>query len=233
LYFAGTVMQYRDLHKTMSNVLHGFRFNVLSLSRILDCRYEGAAWPSRRLPLSPEAIADAVIRRVSSNAGLMHQPGFLCDVLEVDERQGAARYHECLAVDYVRESEFGQLPHYYVITMEYGHFNGAVFDFDREPDPAKAYNDAYLHPRIRCFRGGEPADEHHMSESLENDWRPGEHPGERPLIRQIDFRGQEDPSKYNEAHRRELVKFLARTLAPEPVRDEARTSPPLRGGRTR
>ncbi|MBW3600623.1 MAG: NAD(P)-binding domain-containing protein, partial [Planctomycetes bacterium] len=130
LYFAGTVMQYRDLHKTMSNVLHGFRFNLLSLSRILACRYEAAPWPSRRLPLRPEAMADAIIRRVSSSAGLMHQPGFLCDVLVVDERQEAAHYHESLAVDYVRESEFGRLPHYYVVTMEYGHFNGATFNYE-------------------------------------------------------------------------------------------------------
>lgn len=209
LYYAGTIMQVRDLKKTMSNVLHGFRFNILSLSNILAERYEKAKWPCQELPLCADTIAKKIIERSSSDAGLMHQPGFLCDVLVIDEERGVAEYFNTLAREYVRDFRFGGDRHYYTISMEYGHFDGNVFDFDREPDPAKAYNDAYLHPRIRHFHGDQLVNEHHISESLENDWRIGQHPGERPLILEMGFIGQEDATQFQQTHHQKLSEYLA------------------------
>ncbi len=206
VYYAGTLMQMRDLHKTMSNVLHGFRFNVKSLASILETRYEDASWPSTRLERTAEAIADKIIERVSTNAGLMHQPGFLCDVLVVDEDD--VRYYDTVAVDYAHESDFGQSPHYYTITMEYGDTLDEILCVHREPDPNKAYNDFYLHPRIQRFSCGQQLAEHHISESLENEWRLDEHPGERPLIRKIDFQGQKNPARFQQTHRDQLIAFL-------------------------
>ncbi len=54
LYYAGTITQIRDKKKTMSNVVHGFRFNVQSLNRILATRHEGATWPSEEISLDPK-----------------------------------------------------------------------------------------------------------------------------------------------------------------------------------
>ncbi|MEM6798402.1 MAG: NAD(P)-binding domain-containing protein [Planctomycetota bacterium] len=215
VYYAGTLMQMRDLHKTMSNVLHGFRFNVKSLASILEHRYEGAEWPGERLPRDAEAIADKVIERVSTNAGLMHQPGFLSDVLVIDDHD--ARYYDTVSVDYVHDSHFGRNPHYYTITMEYGDTLDEVLCVHREPDPNKAYNDFYLHPRIQRFAGGEKLAEHHISESLENEWRLEQHPGEKPLIRQISFHGQEDDTQYQRTHRDQLVAFFHAQLAGGPT----------------
>lgn len=211
LYYAGTVMQMRDHHKTMSNVLHGFRFNVQSLAKILEERYEDQQWPAVKLPRCAEAMADKVIQRVSTNAGLMHQPGFLSDVMTVTK--DAVYYQEILAVDYVHESRFGSDAHYYTITMEYGDTLDDLLSVNREPDPEKAYNDFYLHPRIQRFCGEHQLAEHHIAESLENEWRLEDHPGEKPLIRSIDFHGQEDSTKYQQTHREKLVAFFEKQLA--------------------
>ena len=218
LFYAGTIMQIRDLKKTMSNVLHGFRFNVQCLSRIVQERVEpNYEWPCDRLPMDPEAVASKIIHRVSTNAGLMHQPGFLCDVFVV--KQDRVEYYDVMPVEYVADSRFGEYDHYYVVTMEYGEFEGDPFAEHREPDAAKAYKDAYLHPRIRRFCRGELVDEHHISESLENDWRLDDHLGAKPLIRQMDFIGQADATQFQQTHRTELIKYLQNTL----VADTAET----------
>lgn len=211
IYFAGTLMQMRDFHKTMSNVLHGFRFNILNLSRILQKELIAEyAWPFEALERTAEAVAEKIIQRVSHNAGLMHQPGFLSDVIVV--RSEIVEYYDILAVDYVRDSKFSSAHHYYVVTMEYGEFKEDVFAEHRVPDSSKAYDDAYLHPRIQRFERREQVGEHHMSESLENDWRVDEFLGERQLIRQMAFVNQKDASKYQQAHRAGLVNFLMQWL---------------------
>lgn len=210
IYYAGTLMQMRDQHKTMSNVLHGFRFNVKSLASHFEERYEGQVWPSQRLPRTAEAMAEKVSQRVSTNAGLMHQPGFLSDVMVVEEDEVV--YYETLAVDYIRDSRFGKHPHYYIITMEYGDTIDDLLAVNREPDPNKAYNDFYLHPRVQAFHGDEHVGEHHIAESLENEWRLTEHPGERPLIRKIDFHGQDDSAKFQQTHRDKLIEFFQNQL---------------------
>ncbi len=213
VFYAGTITQIRDLKKTMSSVLHGFRFNTAALFNIIAERYMGAPLPADHFSATAEKIADKITAQVSSAAGLMHQPGFLGDCLVVDDETGEARYHENLAVDYILDSDLSGNAHYYIVTMEYGEFDGDIFNKHRVPDAAKGYDDAYLHPRIRRMCRGRLLAEHHISESLENDWRVGEHPGERPLIRAIDFIGQADPTDYQRTHRDQLLCFLNQQLA--------------------
>ena len=212
VFYAGTITQIRDLKKTMSSVLHGFRFNCKSLFNIVAERVHGVPWAADTFDANADLIAEKITKRVSSAAGLMHQPGFLGDCLVIDEKTGKAHYHETVAVDYIQDSEFANNDHYYIITMEYGDFEGNLFSLEREPHPEKAYNDAYLHPRIRRMYRGEMISQHHISESLENDWRVGEHPGERPLIQALEFIGQDDPTQFQQTHRKHLVQFLDQNL---------------------
>jgi len=208
LFYAGTITQSRDYQKTMSSVLHGFRSNVQALFDILEEKYYHAPIPSTTLPLTASAIADRIIGRVSRNPGMMHQPGFLGDFISIDPRDEVARYHNHItSVDYALEHWVSEELSI-VVTMEYGHFDGDIFGKEREPDPKKAYDDAYLHPRIRCFEHGRLVAEHHMSESLENDWRPGEHPGKRALIRKFELKGGRDATRFNHIHRQHLIRFL-------------------------
>ena len=45
LYFAGTLMQVRDYKKSTGGFIHGFRYGVRSLHRMLEKKYCGQDWP--------------------------------------------------------------------------------------------------------------------------------------------------------------------------------------------
>jgi thioredoxin reductase len=50
LYFAGTLMQVRDFKRSTGGFIHGFRYGVRALHRMLERKYHGAVWPHARLP---------------------------------------------------------------------------------------------------------------------------------------------------------------------------------------
>ncbi|ODS22990.1 hypothetical protein AB835_11135 [Candidatus Endobugula sertula] len=210
LYYAGTITQSRDFHKTMSNVIHGFRFNTKVLSHLLLDKYTEENWPYVTLPMNSHAVCNKIIDRVSSSPALMHQPGFLGDLIVVDKR--IVKYYEDMSVDHITNSSFSTNAHYYVITMEYGEANGNIFAVDREPDPTKALNDFYLHPRIQRFNHGKQLHQYHMSEHLENDWRVGKHPGKSALIKSLDYIGNDNPEKFDDYNRSLLLDYLEKSL---------------------
>ncbi|WP_433336687.1 NAD(P)-binding domain-containing protein [Spirillospora sp. CA-294931] len=174
LYFAGTITQSRDFKRGTSGFIHGFRYGVRALHRIVENRYHGAEWPSRELAATPEALAAAVIERVNRTSALWQQFGLLGDVVVPDGR-GAARYLEELPVDLDPP-----LPHEagsFAVTLEYGPEHDQVDPFDigvgriRQSDAARAAEGHYLHPVVR-YRppGGGPPVVHHVTENLENEW---------------------------------------------------------------
>ena len=81
LYFAGTLMQERDFKKSTSGFIHGFRYAVRALSRILDERHHNRPWPYTLLDSDPSALADAVMARVNRSSALWQQFGVLGDLL--------------------------------------------------------------------------------------------------------------------------------------------------------
>lgn len=170
LYFAGTLMQACDYRKTMSGFIHGFRHNVASLSHLFEAKYHGVAWPSQEVEATPEAVLQQVIKCVNRSSGIFLQPGFLADVVIVDEAQGVARHYHDVRRDHIHQSDFGRHEHYYTITLEYGRFQGDPFSVERDPDPEKAHEAAYLHPVIRRFRCHEQVAEHHIHDDLESEW---------------------------------------------------------------
>ena len=50
LYFAGTLMQVRDFKKSTSGFIHGFRYGVRALHRMLERKYHGVEWPHTGSP---------------------------------------------------------------------------------------------------------------------------------------------------------------------------------------
>lgn len=170
MYFAGTIMQACDYKKTMSGFIHGFRHNVRALSWILEERYEQQVWPHATFPATQDEVVSQIIDRVNRGAGIFQQPGFLCDVLVVDEQEGVGRYFEEVRLDHVPESFLAQEDHYYVISLEYGRHPGNIFNVERDPDPFAGDQAFYLHPIIRRYRGGELVTEHHINDDLENEW---------------------------------------------------------------
>src|SRR6202022_3976197 len=119
LYFAGTLMQVRDYKKSTSGFIHGFRYGVRALHRMLERKYHGNCWPHARLPADPKALSEAVIARVNRSSALWQQNAFLCDLIVVAPDQGAAYYEE-LPIAYVHQSDFGAEESYFTISLEYG-----------------------------------------------------------------------------------------------------------------
>ncbi len=174
LYFAGTLTQQRDFKKSTNGFIHGFRYGVRALHRILGARHHDQPWPARRLDPAPEAITDAIIARINVSSGLWQQFAVLADVVTISGDD--ALYHEEVPVAYVHDGGLGPEPFAFVTTLEYGPEHDQVDPFDitvprvAENDPATAADAAYLHPVVRVHRGGQVVAVHHLAENLENHW---------------------------------------------------------------
>jgi thioredoxin reductase/MFS family permease len=172
LYFAGTLMQVRDFKRSTGGFIHGFRYGVRALHRMLERKYHGVEWPHQLLPADPRALADAVTTRVNRTSALWQQFGFLCDLITLGP-DGTARHYEELPVDYVLANHTGD---YFTVTLEYGPDHDRFDPFDisvgriAQSDAEAAAKGRYLHPVVRAYRLGELVAEHHVTENLENEW---------------------------------------------------------------
>src|SRR6516164_8841945 len=174
LYFAGTLMQVRDFKKSTSGFIHGFRYGVRTLHRILEQKYHHVEWPHRDLARDPRALMEAVIERVNRTSALWQQFGILSDLIVIPDHQDA-HYYEELPTDYVRESHFGSAARYFTITLEYGPDHDQVDPFDisigrvAQDDSERSHQARYLHPVVRFYRRNQFIAEHHVAENLENE----------------------------------------------------------------
>lgn len=169
LYFAGALMHMRDFKKTTSGFIHGFRYNVRTLVRLLEARHHGRPFPRRAVAPTVQGLTAAVLERVNGSSALWQQFGFLGDVIVVPE-EGDAEYIEQLPVDYVHDGALGRGQHYYVVTLEFGKIDGDPFAVERNPNPEFASGSTFLHPVVRRFRGSELLSEVHLIEHLYADW---------------------------------------------------------------
>jgi thioredoxin reductase len=188
LYVAGTITQPRDFRHGTSGFIHGFRYGVRALHKILQLRYHQVPWPSVAVPGTAEAITEAVLARVNRTSALYQQFGVLGDVVLLAD-SGDARYLEEVPVDFVHDGGLGESAEgadVLVITLEYGPDHDQVDPFDvsvarvAQDDAERAFDAAYLHPVIRLYRDGALVATHHVAENLENEW---DRPAHRdPLI---------------------------------------------------
>ncbi|MEN3614303.1 NAD(P)-binding domain-containing protein [Plantactinospora sp. ZYX-F-223] len=175
LYFAGTLTQQRDFKRSTSGFIHGFRYGVRALHRILNSRYHQVGWPAVELAATPEAITDAIIARINRSSALWQQFGVLGDVVTV--RGDSAYFHEEVPVAYLADGGLGPgSSSAFAVTLEYGADHDAVDPFDvsiprvAENDPHAAHRASYLHPVVRHYRDGTVRAVHHLAENLENQW---------------------------------------------------------------
>ncbi len=168
MYFIGGAMQGND-RKSASGFLHGFRYNVQTLARLLESKYEGVGYPCVRMAAFVwDEFADYVYRRVSTSAALFQLFGTLCDLIVVDDDQVTV-YPE-LPVRYADSIEVGD-GHAFVLTLEFGfeRYRESSLAFTGPSDPNTPSCAAFLHPVIRYRRHG-AADEFHFGDSLLVRW---------------------------------------------------------------
>ena len=179
LYFVGTLMQVRDFKKSTSGFIHGFRYGVRALHRILERKYHDVPLPHRRLAVAPPTLMEAVIARVNRTSALWQLFGFLADVVVVDRHEG--RYYEELPLEYVHDSELASANDYFTVSLEYGPNHDQHDPFDvgvgriGQGEVDRVGESRYLHPVVRHFRRGVLAAEHHVTENLENEWTGAVH----------------------------------------------------------
>jgi len=176
MFFVGTISQMRDFKKQMSGFVHGFRYNVRTLSRMLEQRFHGVQYPERAVNLSPNVISEQILARINRSSGLWQQPGFLCDTIVVDRQRGTARYVEELSLDSVKIAF--QDAEYFTSTLEFGttKFDNpfAVTRIARD-SITQADNSNFIHPVVRHFKDGQLVSEHHVIEDLAAEWVEPEH----------------------------------------------------------
>ena len=153
LYFAGALAQANGLEKHPSGLVHGFRYNVRALFRMLETKHHRRDWPAYEIEPTPEGLVEATFVRLNRASALWQLPGFLHDVIVVDEDWNAARYLEEMPLAYLRQGELGQSSHYYTISLERGEG---------------------LHPVVRRWSGGQLISEKHLPEDLFGEWKKPE-----------------------------------------------------------
>ncbi|KAF4408009.1 NAD(P)-binding domain-containing protein [Streptomyces lycii] len=178
LYFAGTLTQGRDFRKATTGFIHGFRYSVRALYRVLRQRHDGVPWPVTELGDATERAVDAVITRVNRSSALWQQFGVLGDLLLLAP-DGSMAYAEEVPVGHVPEAvdagDFGPVDAHAVITLEYGADHDRVDPFDvsagrKSQQDVAGLDGRYLHPVVRWYRHGAFTAEHHLTENLENEW---------------------------------------------------------------
>ncbi len=173
LYFIGTLSQARDYKKTASGFIHGFRYNVEALHKILNAKYYNQPLNGLSIECDPELLTYAMIERINQSSSIWQQFGFMCDVVIISEDNKIATYYESLPVDYVHNSILGKNSHYYTITLNYTTLEknlplseqGEDFVINPDQNPRQ-----FLHPIIRRFSGSKVVAEHHIAEDLWAEW---------------------------------------------------------------
>lgn len=178
LFFVGGAMQGND-RKAASGFIHGFRYNIRTLHRILEERYEGVAYPADSLaPFEWQAFVDWMYQRFSVTAALFQLFGVLCDtlVLSPDLRHATRRLE--LPFDYARSLDYGS-QHVLFLTLQFGFekFSESAISFMGPSDPSDTKCASFLHPVIYHLHEGDWS-EFHFGDSLLARWdRPHESGG--------------------------------------------------------
>jgi thioredoxin reductase len=171
LYFAGTLMQARDLKRASSAFIDGFRYNLRTLARLLAERYDHTPLGHASLRCDAETLTATMLERVNHSSALWTQFEYLCDVYVVDQATGRIRHYEDLPEDYAVERFAGEA-HFYTVTLRWGRQEyGDVFAIRRHPTPERAHESAFLHPVVRRWRNRDMVAERHLLEDLRAEWR--------------------------------------------------------------
>ena len=180
LYFAGILMHMRDFKKKQSGFIHGFRYNIRTLHRILATKYHQKSLPFQKVALSPEKLTQFIIDRVNTSSSLWQQTDYMCDLITISEDSREAHYYDELTKDYIHEGQLGQHSHYYTVSLEFGENVADIVDpfaIERvhKEDAFNSSSSEFIHPVIRRFCGSTLIAEHHVIEDLASEWKEDVH----------------------------------------------------------
>jgi thioredoxin reductase len=184
MYFTGTNTHTRDLRKSSGGFIHGFRYIVRTLHRLLEWRNHGVKWPSVTLPFT--GLLDYMVKRMNEMSGPYQMFGALVEVIIINDDM--VTYLEEVPTDvlpYLEKSTGHLANRFIVVNLQYGPgFSGPgndVFSEERATgEPADAHNSNFLHPVLYYYdkpitsmsplKLPRPAKIHHMVEDFLTFW---------------------------------------------------------------
>ena len=134
LWFAGTLMHGNDWRKSSGGFIHGFRYLVRALGKILELENHGTAWPSHTVsthaaPIpgarfsSPRRntvqLATEILRRSSEMSGPYQMFSVLMDLYAFTDDGRCLRYDEVPASYLPALLNRTAMSHYITVTFEY------------------------------------------------------------------------------------------------------------------
>ncbi len=174
-------MQMRDYKKKQGAFIQGFRYNIAFLFKQLLAEQNGASYPHLQFKDDPAELVKHIIQRVNQTTSLWQQTGYLADVLVYQSERKDFRYYAGVPVDFIKEADFAQKHHIFIITLEFGQERidqyQNVFAIDRvhRGDYKRAYLSLGIHPIVRHYFNGHLLSEHHVLENFESVWQEPVH----------------------------------------------------------
>jgi thioredoxin reductase len=162
MYFAGNLMHARDFKRASSGFVHGFRFNILALAKILRNRLTNRDWGSYEMPLSAEDLSEFILHRADTAAALFNQPTIFSDIIVVELDLHRCKVYEDTPLDYFRDFRAGKSM-YYALTLEFAAHERAT---EKQPSSGRSI----IHPVIRRTINGQCVSEYHFPEDLDTKW---------------------------------------------------------------
>ncbi|XP_070561497.1 FAD-dependent oxidoreductase domain-containing protein 2-like isoform X2 [Ptychodera flava] len=166
MYFIGTSMQCND-RKAASGFIHGFRYNIRTLSNLLEEKYDDVPYPRVPVDVTLDAITNRMIARLSVGDSIYQMNDFLVHVVGIPDFEPGkadtvkADFYEDLPKPYVLESGrfFKKYKHVLIFKLVYGfedfHPPAHSNDYVHAPDFQSGDCQAFLHPRVHHYKDGE------------------------------------------------------------------------------
>lgn len=171
LFFIGTTMQAID-RQASSGFIHGFRYNIRTLSNLILEKFENKPYPYETVSLTPfKGFLQLLYKRFSIADSIFQLYGFLGDMLVFDEKTQKIDWYKDLPVKHLKQ-RMPEDKHVLQLTLEFGfhkHPNKSSMEFMGPSDPHDTENSAFLHPVIRHYYKGKEA-EFHFGDSLLGRW---------------------------------------------------------------
>ncbi|CAG12117.1 unnamed protein product, partial [Tetraodon nigroviridis] len=154
LFVLGAASHSRDYRTSAGGFIHGFRYTVRAVHRILEQRYHGNRWQSSKL-LATQLVS-WILKRVNEASGLYQMVGILGDIIVPKGSH----------VEYVEEFPVQAMPLFplisghevstggvLVLLLQYGTRKVDFLGKDRaEKDWSKAWKSNFLHPVLYYYK---------------------------------------------------------------------------------
>lgn len=173
LFFIGAAMANNN-RKSTPGFIHGFRYNVRTVSHLIQERYNDTPLPRDTYALTNvdelEALTQAILTKISTTSALYQMFSVLSETILFKDGK-AEWFHELPVKHVMNRTEFIDNAEMLNITLELGFHNfpegqdSLTFLHPNDPGGQGRCN-AFIHPVFRRYSNGRLMDEMHMQSGL-------------------------------------------------------------------